>query len=67
MSDAATVALPVRHAGFIRLSGLAGIVGGILLIVVAVIAWFAVSSQLRAENIVAVVSRGRVISGELPR
>src|SRR6478736_1512261 len=69
MSDAATVALPVRHAGFIRLSGLAGIVGGILLIVVAVIAWFAVSSQLRAENIVipddAIAFQGKVVDGPI--
>ena len=35
----------------IRLIGLAGIVGGILLIVVAILAWIGVSNQLRAENI----------------
>jgi hypothetical protein len=69
MSDSATVALPVRHAGFIRLSGLAGIIGGILLIVVAVIAWIAVSNQLRAENIVipddAIAFPGKVVDGPI--
>ncbi len=64
-----TVALPVRHAGFIRLTGLAGVLGGFLLIVVAVVVWITVSSQLRAENIVipddAIAFQGKVVDGPL--
>jgi len=64
-----TVALPVRHAGFIRLTGLAGILGGIALILVAVVVWVTVSSQLRAENIVipddAIAFQGKVVDGPI--
>ncbi|GAA1795022.1 aromatic ring-opening dioxygenase LigA [Agromyces lapidis] len=53
----------------VRLIGLAGIVGGILLIVVAIVAWIGVSSQLRAENIVipddAPIFAGKVVDGPI--
>ena len=53
----------------VRLIGLAGIVGGILLIVVAIVAWVGVSSQLRAENIVipddAPIFAGKVVDGPI--
>jgi hypothetical protein len=53
----------------VRLTGLAGIIGGILLIVVAVVAWVGVSSQLRAENIVipddAPIFAGKVVDGPI--
>ncbi|MFE6965099.1 MULTISPECIES: aromatic ring-opening dioxygenase LigA [unclassified Agromyces] len=53
----------------VRLTGLAGIIGGILLVVVAVVAWFAVSAQLRAENIVisddAPIFAGKVVDGPI--
>jgi len=53
----------------VRLTGLAGIIGGILLIVVAIVAWVGVSSQLRAENIVipddAPIFAGKVVDGPI--
>ncbi|MCS0499134.1 aromatic ring-opening dioxygenase LigA [Protaetiibacter mangrovi] len=67
MSDQTASALPARHVGFIRLTGLAGIVGGILLIAAAIAAWVAVSTQLRAEDIVipddAAAFQGKVVDG----
>src|SRR6187551_3380203 len=50
-SEAATVVLTRGQGRALNLIGLAGIVGGILLLLVGIIAWFAVSSQLSAENI----------------
>ncbi|MFF2495447.1 aromatic ring-opening dioxygenase LigA [Agromyces sp. NPDC058064] len=53
----------------VRLTGLAGIVGGIVMIIVAIVAWFGVSSQLRAENIVipddAPIFAGKVVDGPI--
>jgi len=61
--------VPSRNLGFIRLVGLAGVVGGILLIVVGIIVWVAVSTQLRAENITipedAAAFQGQVVSGPI--
>lgn len=51
----------------IRLIGLAGILIGVLLVVVAIIAWIGVSNQLRAENITipddAPIFAGKVVDG----
>lgn len=53
----------------VRLVGLAGIIGGILLVLVAIVAWIGVSSQLRAENIVipddAPILAGKVVDGPI--
>lgn len=53
----------------VRLTGLAGIIGGILMVVVAVVAWIGVSSQLRAEHIVipddAPILAGQVVDGPI--
>ncbi|QEO09715.1 aromatic ring-opening dioxygenase LigA [Protaetiibacter larvae] len=69
MTAETTVDLPARRAGLIRLIGLAGILGGILLIVAAVAVWVAVSTQLRAENIVipdgAIAFSGKVVDGPI--
>lgn len=46
-----SVAPPARRLGLVKTVGVLGILAGILLIVVGLIAWIAVSSQLRAENI----------------
>ena len=54
--------VPTRRLDFLRLVGLAGVVGGILLIIVGVVVWVAVSSQLRAENIV----NGALIVRQIP-
>jgi hypothetical protein len=50
-SEAATVVLTRGQGRGLNLIGLAGIIGGILLLIVGVIAWVAVSNQLSAENI----------------
>jgi hypothetical protein len=53
----------------IRLIGLAGVVGGIVMIVVAIVVWIAVSTQLRAENITipddAPMFAGKVVDGPI--
>ncbi|AWB96590.1 aromatic ring-opening dioxygenase LigA [Agromyces badenianii] len=53
----------------IRVIGLAGVVGGIVMIVVAIIVWIAVSAQLRAENITipddAPFFAGKVVDGPI--
>ena len=42
---------PEKKVGLVKAIGILGIVGGILLIVVGVIAWIGVTNQLTAENI----------------
>ena len=42
---------PEKKVGLVKAVGILGIVGGILLIVVGVIAWIGVTNQLTAENI----------------
>ena len=42
---------PAKKVGLVKAVGVLGIIGGILLIVVAIIAWIAVTMQLTAENI----------------
>src|SRR5688572_3135323 len=42
---------PAKKVGFVKAVGILGIIGGILLIVVGIIAWIGVTSQLTAENI----------------
>ncbi|WP_353828359.1 aromatic ring-opening dioxygenase LigA [Agromyces sp. SYSU T0242] len=52
MSDStATVALTRGQGRAIRVIAWLGIIGGILLIIVGIVAWVGVSTQLRAENI----------------
>lgn len=57
------------QAAVVRLTGLAGIIGGILLVVVAIVAWIAVSSELRAEQITipddAAAFQGNIVDGPL--
>jgi hypothetical protein len=63
------VVLSGRQGRLIRLIGLAGIIAGMLMIVVAIIAWIAVTNQLRAENITipddAPVFAGEVVDGPI--
>ncbi|GAA5209238.1 aromatic ring-opening dioxygenase LigA [Microbacterium kyungheense] len=42
---------PARKLGGVKVVGILGIIAGILLIVVGIVAWIAVSTQLREENI----------------
>ncbi|GAA1987696.1 aromatic ring-opening dioxygenase LigA [Microbacterium pumilum] len=64
---AAAVAPPARSLGGVKVVGVLGILGGALLIVVAIIAWIAVTSQLTAENITipddAVALQGYPVTG----
>lgn len=58
---------PARPLGFVKVVGILGILGGIALIVVGIVVWVMVSSQLRAENIVvpddAMAFQGQVVAG----
>ncbi|AYF96988.1 aromatic ring-opening dioxygenase LigA [Protaetiibacter intestinalis] len=68
-AQSTTVVLPARAAGLARLTGLAGILGGILLIITAAAVWITVSTELRAENIVipddAIAFQGKVVDGPI--
>lgn len=67
--EAGGAVLNRTQVNVVRLTGLAGIIGGILLIIVAVVAWVGVSSQLRAEQIVipddAPILAGKVVDGPI--
>ena len=64
---AAAVEPPARKLGGVKVVGILGILAGILLIVVGVVVWITVSSQLRAENITipddAMAFQGQVVQG----
>lgn len=70
MSEAAstyTIEPPQKSLGAVKVVGILGILGGIALIVVGVVVWVLVSTQLRAENIVvpddAIAFQGQVVQG----
>jgi len=70
MSDeAVTVEVPARNLGLVKGFGVLGILGGIALIVVGIIVWIMVSTQLRAENITipddAIAFQGATVQGPL--
>jgi hypothetical protein len=69
VADEGTVVRSDHRWRLVRLVGLAGIVGGLLLVLAGIVAWVAVSGQLRAENIVipddAIAFQGQVVSGPL--
>ena len=46
-----TIEPPVKSVGVVKVAGILGILGGIALIIVGVVVWVMVSTQLRAENI----------------
>ena len=64
---AGTVEVPARNLGLVKAVGVLGILGGLALIVVGLVVWIMVSTQLRAENIVipddAVAFQGQVVQG----
>lgn len=64
-----TVEVPVRRLGLARTLGVLGILGGVVLIIVGVVIWVVVASQLRAENITipddAIAFQGAVVQGPL--
>jgi hypothetical protein len=61
------VEVPAKKVGFVKVAGLLGVAGGIALIVVGLIVWIMVSSQLRAENITvpddAIAFQGQTVAG----
>ncbi|MCR2811465.1 aromatic ring-opening dioxygenase LigA [Microbacterium sp. zg.Y1090] len=66
-TTADTIEPPVRKTGLIKAAGIVGILGGIALIVVGLVVWIMVSSQLRAENITipddAMAFQGQTVAG----
>jgi hypothetical protein len=71
MSDATadTIETPTKNLGLVKAVGWLGIVGGALLVIVAIIAWIAVTNQLTAENITvpddAAAFQGQQVTGPL--
>ncbi|MEU1973337.1 aromatic ring-opening dioxygenase LigA [Microbacterium sp. NPDC019599] len=71
MSDATadTIEAPTKKLGLVKAVGVLGIVGGVLLILVGIIAWIGVTSQLTAENITipddAAAFQGQQVTGPL--
>lgn len=67
VSTADTIEPPQKSVGIVKFAGVIGIIGGIVLIVVGVVVWIMVSSQLRAENIVvpddAMAFQGQTVAG----
>ncbi len=62
-----TVEPPQKKVGAVKVVGILGILGGIALIVVGIVVWVMVSTQLRAENITipddAIAFQGQTVSG----
>lgn len=72
MSEAAvgtadTIESPQKKAGLAKVVGILGILGGLALIIVGIVVWVMVSSQLRAENITvpddAMAFQGQTVAG----
>ncbi|MBD7958015.1 aromatic ring-opening dioxygenase LigA [Microbacterium sp. Sa4CUA7] len=66
-TTADTIEPPARKVGLIKAAGIIGILGGIALIIVGIVVWVMVSSQLRAENITvpddAMAFQGQTVAG----
>lgn len=62
-----TVEPPQKKVGIVKVAGILGILGGVALIVVGLVVWIIVSSQLRAENITipddAMAFQGQTVAG----
>lgn len=58
---------PQKKVGIVKVAGILGILGGIALIVVGIVVWVLVSTQLRAENITvpddAMAFQGQTVAG----
>lgn len=69
VTTADTLEVPVKQVGLVKAIGILGILGGIALIVVGIVVWVMVSSQLRAENITipddAMAFQGQTVAGPL--
>lgn len=68
-ATADTIEPPVKKVGLVKAAGILGILIGIVLIIVAIVAWIAVTTQLTAENITvpddAVAFQGQQVTGPL--
>jgi len=68
-ATADTLEAPVKKVGLVKAVGVLGILAGIVLIVVGVVVWVMVSTQLRAENITipddAIAFQGQTVAGPL--
>ncbi|MGC5169696.1 aromatic ring-opening dioxygenase LigA [Microbacterium sp. DT81.1] len=68
-ATADTVQAPTRSLGPVKVIGVLGMLGGIALVVVGIIVWVAVSTQLRAENITipddAMAFQGQMVQGPM--
>lgn len=66
-TTADTIESPSRKVGLIKAAGIIGILGGVVLIIVGIVVWIMVSSQLRAENITvpddAMAFQGQTVAG----
>jgi len=66
-STSGTVEAPARKLGPVKVIGVLGMLAGIAMIVVGIIAWAAVATQLRAENITipddAMAFQGQMVQG----
>lgn len=66
-TETAAVAPPARSLGGVKVVGVLGILGGIALIVVGIVIWIMVATQLRAENITipddAMAFQGQTVAG----
>ena len=60
---------PVKQVGLVKAVGILGIIGGVLLIIVGIVAWIGVTNQLTAENITipddAAAFQGQQVTGPL--
>ncbi len=65
----AAAEVPRRNLGFVKFVGVLGIIGGILLILVGIIAWIGVTTQLTAEKITipddAAAMQGQQVTGPI--
>lgn len=67
VGTADTIETPQKKAGLVKVVGILGILGGLALIIVGIVVWVMVSSQLRAENITvpddAMAFQGQTVAG----
>jgi hypothetical protein len=69
LATADTIEPPAKQVGLVKAVGILGIIGGVLLIVVGIIAWIGVTTQLTAEKITipddAIAFQGQQVTGPL--
>ncbi|WP_431803869.1 aromatic ring-opening dioxygenase LigA [Microbacterium sp. bgisy203] len=67
LTTADTLEPPQKKVGIVKFAAVIGILGGIVLIIVGIVVWIMVSTQLRAENITvpndAMAFQGQTVAG----